>query len=283
MSLPLREAGFSVKKLSLGSHSLIFCVTLGSYLNSLGLYCFMCEVGLIHCTSLVEAPSNLRAFSHAVPSTWLTCAQSLKFSWNGFSSGTHPMSSPTTLSPSPIRQCAVVFYSTCLNYNWEHFALNLLCRIHAGSLYKGSKNQLIHPCLQLKHNHKLFVEWIKLVEINHRSDQEMEVSFIPLCIGLLEARVSLTFPQVSGWSWSRNIVDVQMDTINHLSILLLSSPACFSVSSLSVSYWLSGKFWNPCSTLYDAGFLFPERSWFQRAPWDRCKVRNEKQWLPWCF
>lgn len=77
---------------------------------------------------------------------------------------------------------------------------------------------------------------MKLVEINHRSDQELEISFIPLCVGLLEARVSLASPQVSGWSWSRNIVDVQMDIIHHLSIRLLSSPAYCFVFSLSVSH-----------------------------------------------
>lgn len=120
----------------------------------------MCEVGIIYCTSLAEAPSNLRAFTHAVPSTWLTCAQSLRFIWNGFSSGTHPMNSQTTLSPSPIRQCAMVFLcSTCLNYNWEHSVMNLLCRIHAGSLDKGSKN-LAHTSMSTTKTQPQTICWV---------------------------------------------------------------------------------------------------------------------------
>lgn len=51
----------------------LFWGTLGSYLISLGLYRFMCKVGImLLCTSLAEAPSHLKAFAHAVTTCFLS-------------------------------------------------------------------------------------------------------------------------------------------------------------------------------------------------------------------
>lgn len=96
-------------KETLGSYCPKFCITLGSYLIFLCLYCFLYKVEVIICIPLVYAPSNLRAFACAVPSTWLRCAQSLKFSWNGFSSGKYPMNPKTYLCLCPFPHQAVCY------------------------------------------------------------------------------------------------------------------------------------------------------------------------------
>lgn len=107
-------------------------------------------------------------------------------------------------SPSPIRQCAMVFLcSMCLNYNWEHSALNSLCRIQAGSLYKGWE-KLAYTSLSTTTTQQQTLCWVNEISGDKVCHTEVikknDNFYYSLWFELSEASA-----QVSGWSWSRNV------------------------------------------------------------------------------
>lgn len=67
----------------------------------------------------------------------------------------------------------VFLCSTCLNYNLEHSAPNLLCRIHAGTLYKGSKN-LAHTSMSTTKTQPHTVWWVN--EISGDKSQKWSIT-----------------------------------------------------------------------------------------------------------
>lgn len=135
-----------------------------------------------------------------------------------------------------------------------------------GSLYKGLGSLAYTSVSTTKTTTNCWVNEISGDTISHIEVIKKWQFLLFLCImSSWRPGRALLLPKWQCRAITGMSVDVQMDIINHFSIQLPSSPACFFVFSLRVCYQLSGRFWNPCSSLYDEGFLLPGRSfWFHR-------------------